>query len=83
MILFLIASGLTILLGVLGVLNLAHGSFYMLGAFLIFSSSLIKNPSWFWVGLLLAPLVVAGLEPLSKRFVCALSIIAKDSTPCF
>ncbi len=60
MVLFLIASGLTILLGVLGVLNLAHGSFYMLGAFLIFSSSAIRHPGWFWVGLLLAPLVVAG-----------------------
>ena len=68
MILFLIASGLTILLGVLGVLNLAHGSFYMLGAFLIFSSSLIKNPSWFWVGLLLAPLVVAGFGTIIEAF---------------
>ena len=68
MVLFLIASGLTILLGVLGVLNLAHGSFYMLGAFLIFSSSVIENPGWFWMGLLLAPLVVAGFGALIEAF---------------
>src|SRR5438876_11421223 len=34
MFLFLIASGLTLVFGVLGVLNFAHGSFYMLGAYL-------------------------------------------------
>lgn len=36
-ILFMIATGLTIIFGVLGVLNLAHGEFYALGAFLVFS----------------------------------------------
>jgi len=37
LILFMIATGLTIIFGVLGVLNLAHGEFYALGAFLVFS----------------------------------------------
>lgn len=37
LILFMIASGLTIIFGVLGILNLAHGEFYALGAFLVFS----------------------------------------------
>lgn len=36
-ILFMIATGLTIIFGVLGILNLAHGEFYALGAFLVFS----------------------------------------------
>src|SRR5207253_8640329 len=34
LLLFLVASGLTLVFGVLGVLNFAHGSFYMLGAYL-------------------------------------------------
>ena len=36
LLLFLVASGLTIIFGVLGVLNFAHGSFYMLGAYLAY-----------------------------------------------
>ena len=36
LLLFLVASGLTLVFGVLGVLNFAHGSFYMLGAYLAF-----------------------------------------------
>jgi branched-chain amino acid transport system permease protein len=37
LLLFLIASGLTIIFGIMGVINLAHGSFYMLGAYLALS----------------------------------------------
>jgi branched-chain amino acid transport system permease protein len=37
LLLFLVASGLTLVFGVMGVINLAHGSFYMLGAYLAFS----------------------------------------------
>ena len=36
LLLFLVASGLTLIFGVLGVLNFAHGSFYMLGAYLAY-----------------------------------------------
>src|SRR5207302_8865534 len=36
LLLFLVASGLTLVFGVLGVLNFAHGSFYMLGAYLAY-----------------------------------------------
>jgi branched-chain amino acid transport system permease protein len=38
MILFLIASGLSLIFGVLGVMNFAHGALYMLGAYLVYSS---------------------------------------------
>lgn len=44
LLLFLVASGLTLIFGVMGVINLAHGSFYMMGAYLAFSlSSLTGN----------------------------------------
>ena len=34
LLLFLLASGLTLIFGIMGVINLAHGSFYMVGAYL-------------------------------------------------
>ena len=34
--LFLVASGLTLIFGIMGIINLAHGAFYMLGAYLVF-----------------------------------------------
>jgi branched-chain amino acid transport system permease protein len=37
LLLFLVASGLTLIFGIMGVINLAHGSFYMMGAYLAFS----------------------------------------------
>src|SRR5690348_256798 len=37
LLLFLVAAGLTLVFGIMGVINLAHGSFYMLGAYLAFS----------------------------------------------
>ena len=44
LLLFLIASGLTLIFGIMGIINLAHGAFYMLGAYLAYSlSSLVGN----------------------------------------
>ena len=37
LLLFLVASGLTLIFGIMGVINLAHGSFYMLGAYMAFA----------------------------------------------
>lgn len=56
LLLFLLAAGLTLIFSLLGVLNFAHGSFYMLGAYLAWQSG-----QWlgFWGGLLAAPLGVA------------------------
>src|ERR1700678_827413 len=39
LLLFLLASGLTLIFGIMGIINLAHGSFYMVGAYLAFSLS--------------------------------------------
>ncbi len=57
MLLFLMASGLTVIFSMLGVLNFAHASFYMLGAFFGFQ---ISRWFGFWPALLIAP-ILAGL----------------------
>ncbi|MFQ5854823.1 MAG: branched-chain amino acid ABC transporter permease [Anaerolineae bacterium] len=59
MLLFLIASGLSIIFGVLGVLNFAHGSLYMLGAY--FAFQFMQWTGNFWLALAMAPLVVAAV----------------------
>ena len=56
LLLFLVASGLTLIFGIMGVINLAHGSYYMIGAYLAFSlSSLLGSlPLALLVGTVLA-----------------------------
>jgi branched-chain amino acid transport system permease protein len=56
LLLFLVASGLTLIFGIMGVINLAHGSFYMLGAYAAFTLSSLTG-SLFWamaIGVVLA-----------------------------
>ncbi len=65
MLLFLISVGLTTVFGVLGVLNFAHGSFFMLGAYLCMQIMHIV-PS-FWVGIIIGPLLVAGLGVIIEK----------------
>lgn len=55
--LFLIAVGLSLIFGVLGVLNFAHGALYMIGAYLVIVA-INQSLGGFWVGLILAVLVV-------------------------
>ncbi|MBI2318183.1 MAG: branched-chain amino acid ABC transporter permease [Betaproteobacteria bacterium] len=59
MLLFLLSSGLSLIFGLMRVLNLAPGSFYMLGAFLGFA--LVNATGNFWLSFFLAPLLVALL----------------------
>src|SRR5262245_1147052 len=61
MILFLIASGLTLIFGVTRIVNFAHGSFYMLAAYLTYSlaAALPLGPAAFYVGALVAAVLVA------------------------
>lgn len=67
MFIWLVASGLTLIFGVLGVLNFAHGSFYMLGAYFCFTV-LRHLGTNFWLGLLLGPLFVCAAGYLVERF---------------
>jgi branched-chain amino acid transport system permease protein len=61
LLLFLLSSGLTLIFGVMGVINLAHGSFYMIGAYLAFW--LAKQTGSLWIALPLATVIafVLGL----------------------
>ena len=67
MLLFLISVGLTTIFGVMGVLNFAHGSLFMLGAYLCMQ--FVRWVGSFWIGLLLGPPIVAGLSILLERFL--------------
>ncbi len=69
MILFVVTAGLSFILGVLRVPNVAHGSLYMIGAFSAYSiSSLFGGGSTgFWLGLLLAPFLVALVGLVAER----------------
>jgi branched-chain amino acid transport system permease protein len=59
--LFLVAAGLTLIFGVTRVVNFAHGSLYMLGAYVAYSlaAALGRGPLGFWVAVLVAALAVA------------------------
>jgi branched-chain amino acid transport system permease protein len=63
MLLFMITSGLSLIFGIMGVLNLAHGSMYMIGAYLALSITKEISLSFF-AALLLAPLLVAAISLL-------------------
>ena len=67
MLVFLVASGLTLVLGMMGVLNLAHASFYMLGAY--FAYSVTTYSGSFWLSLIISPVLVGGVGLLIERFL--------------
>jgi branched-subunit amino acid ABC-type transport system permease component len=69
MFLFLIASGLSLIFGVLRVLNFAHGSFYMLGAYLAYQvvQWLGTSPTRFWWATLGAAVGIAALGAVVER----------------
>ncbi len=65
LLLFMLSSGLTLIFSMMGVLNFAHASFYMLGAYFAYQTSTYVG---FWPALVIAPLVVAGLGALTERY---------------
>jgi branched-chain amino acid transport system permease protein len=65
LLLFMLASGLTLIFSMMGVLNFAHASFYMVGAYVAYS---ITQVIGFWWGLLLAPPIVGLMGALFERF---------------
>ena len=70
LLLFMLSAGLTLIFSMMGVLNFAHASFYMLGAYFAYQISTFMG---FWMGLLLAPIIVgvlgAGIERYGLRKV--------------
>src|SRR5213078_2327771 len=58
LLLFMLSSGLKLIFSTMGVLNFAHASFYMLGAYIAYT---IARFVGFWLGLILAPYVVGAL----------------------
>jgi branched-chain amino acid transport system permease protein len=68
-ILFIVSSGLSLVLGVLRIPNVAHGSLYMIGAFLTYTVSSLFGHSLagFFIALLIAPLGVALISFLVER----------------
>jgi branched-subunit amino acid ABC-type transport system permease component len=69
MILFIVTAGLSFVLGVLRVPNIAHGSLYMIGAFCAFTLSKLfgGGSTGFWLGLILSPLIVALVSLIAER----------------
>jgi branched-chain amino acid transport system permease protein len=65
LLLFMLSSGLTVIFSMMGVLNFAHASIYMLGAYLAYS---ISTKIGFWPGLVIAPLLAGVVGALIERY---------------
>jgi branched-chain amino acid transport system permease protein len=67
MLLFLVASGLTMVFGMMGILNLAHASFFMLSS--DFSYQVLRMTGNFWLALLVAPVAAAVVGIVCERLL--------------
>jgi branched-chain amino acid transport system permease protein len=65
LLLFMLSSGLTLIFSMMGVLNFAHASFYMLGAFFAYAVTQLVG---YWPALVIAPLLVGALGALFERY---------------
>jgi branched-chain amino acid transport system permease protein len=65
MLIFLVASGLTLVLGMMDILNFAHASIYMIGAFICYQ--VIQWTNNFWLALVISPVACAFLGILMER----------------
>ncbi|KQT10749.1 branched-chain amino acid ABC transporter permease [Ramlibacter sp. Leaf400] len=65
LLLFMLSSGLTLIFSMMGVLNFAHASFYMLGAYFAFTVAQLVG---YWPALVVAPLVVALVGALFEKY---------------
>ena len=65
LLLFMLSSGLTLIFSMMGVLNFAHASFYMLGAYFAFTTAQLVG---YWPALLIAPLLVAVVGALFEKY---------------
>ncbi len=65
--LFLVSSGLTLVFGMMSVLNFAHASFYMLGAY--FAYSILQITDNFWLALAISPILLFVIGAVVERFL--------------
>ena len=65
LLLFMLSSGLTLIFSMMGVLNFAHASFYMVGAYVGYTASQVLG---FWPALVVAPVVVGCLGALFEKW---------------
>jgi branched-chain amino acid transport system permease protein len=65
LLLFMLSSGLTLIFSMMGVLNFAHASFYMLGAYFAYQTGLFVG---FWPALFLAPILVGLVGAATERY---------------
>lgn len=65
LLLFMLSAGLTLIFSMMGVLNFAHASFYMLGAYFAYAISVKIG---FWPALIVAPLLVGAIGALVERY---------------
>lgn len=63
----LISLGLSLIFGVMGIVNIAHGEFYMVGAVLAYYVSDIFGN--FWLSLIIVPIVIAAISAPTERYI--------------
>src|SRR5450756_2218533 len=65
--LFFLASGLTLIFGLMRILNLAHGGFYLVGGYIGLTTTLATGS--FWLGMAAAGLSIAAIGVVTERFL--------------
>ena len=65
LLLFMVSAGLTLIFGMMGVLNFAHASFYMLGAYFAYT---LQDPIGFWPAVIVSPLLVGLVGVVVERY---------------
>ncbi len=65
--LFLVSAGLTLVFGMMNVLNFAHAAMYMLGAY--FSYTLLQSTGQFWLSLMVCPILLFVIGAVIERFL--------------
>ncbi len=66
--LFLVSAGLTLVFGMMNVLNFAHAAMYMLGAYFSYSI-MMRSAGRFWLSLLICPVILFVIGALTERFL--------------
>ncbi|MEO8280449.1 MAG: branched-chain amino acid ABC transporter permease, partial [Ideonella sp.] len=65
LLLFMLSAGLTLIFSMMGVLNFAHASFYMLGAYVGYT---VAQFAGFWPALIIAPIVVGLIGAVFEKY---------------